>query len=139
MNGIEIAALVLISISLVLPVLCVIKIYRLRKFKKNAVVTNAMIRTIEKRTGIRGSVYYILAVQYGDIMGKIFTGSAVTTKKYKIGDFIPLMYLTDNPAKFKTDFGKWLPWMLAFSVVFLGLIIWFCYWLLHIEYTVSPR
>jgi hypothetical protein len=138
MDRIEIVVLILISISLVLPVLCIVKMRRLKEFKKTAIVTSALIRSVERRSGYK-SVYYLLTVQYGDLTGKIFMGSAVVaSKKHKPGDFVPLMYLPDNPAKYKTDFGKWLPWVLAFSLVFLGLIIWFCYWLLHIEYTIRP-
>lgn len=114
--------------------MCVVKMYRLKRFMKNAITTSALIRSVEKRSGYR-SYYYLLTIQYGDLTGKIFTGVAiVASKKHKVGDFIPLMYSADNPAKYKTDFGKWVPWFLAFSLIFLGLIIWFCYWLLHLEY-----
>ena len=139
MNPIEVVVLILILTGLLLPVLCIVKMYRLKRFRKKAIITNALIRNVERRTGHK-SVYYLLTVQYGDIAGKIFNGTVIFgSKKYRVGGFIPLMYLPGEPSKYKTDFGKGLPWVLAFSLVFLGLIIRFCYWLLQIDYTVTKQ
>jgi hypothetical protein len=139
MNRIEIAALILIAAGALIPVLCIIKMLLIKRFKKNAVLTTAVITHSERRTGMKNSVYYMLAIQYKDAAGNIFTGSAVGAKKNVPGTTIPIMYASTDPANFKTDFGKYLPWLLGFSLIFLGLLIWFSYWLLHNTYMVKPQ
>lgn len=81
----------------------------------------------------------MLAIQYKDYAGHIFTGSAVGAKKNIPGTTIPIMYNTADPVKYKTDFGKYLPWLLGFSLLFFALLIWLCYWLLTIKYIVRPE
>lgn len=139
MNRIEIAALVLILAGLLMPVLCIVKMLMIKKFKKNAVITTAIITNSERRTGIKNAVYYLLAIQYKDASGNIFTGQAVGAKKNIPGTTVQIMYKINDPANFKTDFGKYLPWLLVFSLLFLGLLIWFSYWLLNTAYTVQPE
>jgi hypothetical protein len=139
MDRIQITALILILAGTAIPLMCIIKMYMINSFKKNAVITKAIINQTEKRRGMKGAVYYMLAIQYKDHAGNIFTGLAIGAKKHIPGSTIPIMYKTSNPAKYKTDFGKYLPWLLGFSLLFLGLLIWFAYWLLNIEYTVRPE
>ena len=111
----------------------------IKRFKKNAVLTTAVITRSEKRTGLKNAVYYMLAIQYKDAAGNIFTGQAVGAKRNVPGTSIPIMYASADPAKFKSDFGKYLPWLLVFSLLFLGLLIWFSYWLLHTAYSMQPQ
>ncbi len=138
MDRIQIAALILILAGVLIPAMCIIKMYMINSFKKTAAITTALITHSEKRTGMKGSVYYMLAIQYKDHAGNVFTGSAIGAKKHIPGTTIPIMYKTSDPVKYKTDFGKYLPWLLGFSLLLLGLLIWFAYWLLNIEYTVRP-
>lgn len=138
MDRMQIAVLILFVAGALIPALCIIKMWMIKTFKKNAAITTATITRSEKRTGMKGAVYYMLSVQYKDSAGRVFTGSAVGAKKNIPGTTIPIMYNTTDPTKYKTDFGKYLPWLLGFSLIFFGLIIWFCYWLLSLEYTVRP-
>lgn len=111
----------------------------IKKFLKNAVLTTAFITHSERRTGLKNAVYYMLAIQYKDAAGNIFKGQAIGAKKNIPGCTVPIMYKTTDPANFKTDFGKYLPWLLGFSLILLGLIFWFSYWLLHNTYMVKPQ
>ena len=109
--------------------------YIIKKFKKKAVVTEAVIINKEKRQAYRSGVYYVFGLQYKiPETGDVFNARAVSAKNLNPGDTMPLMYSADDPAKYKTDFGKRLPLILGFSIIFLGLLIWFCYWLLNSNY-----
>lgn len=133
----QLIALILIVCSLAVPVICLIKMYMIKKFKQNAIVTEAVITNTEKRWGYKGgAAYYIFSLQYKVLQtGALFTEARAISRKYlKPGDRIPLMYLADNPAQYKTDFSKKIYWVFGFSLIFLGLIIWFCYWLLNIKH-----
>lgn len=111
----------------------------IQRFKEKAVITTATITHTEKRTGYK-STYYLLHLQYKTIdTGIVYTGDSVSaSKKHRSGDTVPLMYLAGKPAIFRTDFGKWIPWVLAFGIVFFTLIAWLCYWLLHLKHTYQP-
>jgi hypothetical protein len=139
MNRMEIAALVLTITGALIPVMCVIKMLLIKNFRRNGVVTTAIVTHSERRTGLKNAVYYMLAIQYKDEAGNIFTGQAIGAKKNIAGTTVPIMYKITDPANFKTDFGKYLPWLLGFSLLFLGLLIWFSYWLLHNTYIVKPQ
>jgi hypothetical protein len=139
MEQIQIAALILIVAGAAIPAMCIIKMHMIKNFKKNAVITKAIINNTEKRFGLKGSVYYLLFIQYKDNAGNIFYGQSIGTKKNIAGTTISIMYKTTNPANFKTDFGKYLPWLLGFSLAFFGLLVWFAYWLLHQHYIVRPQ
>lgn len=139
MNSIEIVVLILIAAGAVIPVMCVIKMLLIKNFKKNAVLTTAVITHSERRTGLKNAVYYMLAIKYKDAAGNIFAGQAIGAKKNIAGTSIPVMYKTTDPSKFKTDFGKYLPWLLGFSLILLGLLIWFSCWLLDNTYMVKPQ
>jgi hypothetical protein len=65
----------------------------------------------------------MLAIQYKDDAGRVFTGMAVGAKKNIPGTTVPIMYNTADPSKYKTDFRKYLPWLLGFSLIFLALLI----------------
>lgn len=134
MDSIQIAALILILAGAAVPAMCIVKMLMVKKFKKNAVITQAIINNAERRRGYKNAVYYMLYIQYKDYAGNIFKGHAIGAKKNIPGSTIPVMYSTTNPAKYKTDFGKYLPWLLGFSMIFLLLIICFCYWLLNSGY-----
>ena len=138
MDRMQIAVLILIIAGALMPAMCIIKMQMIKAFKKNAVITTATITRSEKRIGMKGAVYYMLSVQYKDYAGRVFTGSAVGSKKSIPGNTVPIMYKTADPTKYKTDFGKYLAGLLVFSLIFFGLIIWFCYWLLTTTYTVQP-
>lgn len=102
---------------------------------KKAIITTATVTNCEKRHGLKGSVYYILSLQYETIDGKeIINGTMGFTKQEK-GDRIPLMYLPDKPTQFSIDFGKKIPLAIALTLVFFGLIVWFCIWLNSLKYT----
>lgn len=136
MNATEIASLIIIVGSAGLPVLCSIKMKIIQRFKAKSITTNALITQVEKRSGQK-STYYILSLQYKNVdTGISFKGHMISaSKRYKVGDTVPLMYLPDKPEIYKTDFGKWLRWIFAFSLCVFGAIMWFCYWLLHLNYT----
>ncbi len=135
MDRIQIAALIFILCGLIIPILCIIKMYIIQKFKKEAIVTDAVIINSERRHIYRGGFYYIFSLQY-NVPGTaaLFDAHAISPKNLQPGDKIPLMYLADNPSKYKTDFGKRLPWIFGFSIIFLGLLTWLCYWLLNSGY-----
>lgn len=136
MDPIQIAALIFLLCGLALPATCIIKMHLIKKFKQKAIVTEAVIINTEKRRGYKSGVYYILSLQYKVLdTGTVFNNaSAICGKNHKPGDTIPLMYLTNNPAKYRTDFGKRLSWILGFSIIFLGPMIWLSYWLLNSGY-----
>ena len=135
MNRIQIAALILIVCGLALPVMCVIKMYLIEKFKKKAIFTKAVITNTEKRRANKGGVYYVFSLQYKvHETGTSLPGTLISGKNLKPGETIPLMYLAANPIKYKTDFGERFSWIFGFSIIFLVLIIWFSNWLLHTGY-----
>jgi hypothetical protein len=139
MDAIQGTALFIFVISLVPLAMCLIKIHLLKKYKTKATITMALVTSSEKRGGVRGSVYYLLGIQYKTIdAGKQYDGQTITRKKNTAGDEIPLMYLTNDPADFKTDFGQSLKVLLPICLVFSILIGYFCYWLLNLEYTYKP-
>ena len=138
MDRMQIAVLVLIIAGALTPAMCLIKMWMIKAFKKNAVITTATVTRSEKRSGMKGAVYYMLSIQYKDYAGRVFTASAIGAKKNIPGTTVPIMYKKDDSTKYKTDFGKYLPWWLGFSLIFFGVIIWFCYWLLTTTYTVRP-
>lgn len=139
MDRIQIAALIFVLAGALMPTLCIIKMQMIKRFKRDAVQTTALITHSERRTGLKGSVYYLLHIEYKDNAGNVFKGWAIGSKKNTPGGTVPVMYKAANPAKYKTDFGRYLPWVLGFSLIFLCLLVWFSYWLLHIEYTVRPE
>jgi Protein of unknown function (DUF3592) len=136
MDPIQIAALIFLLCGLALPVTCIIKMYMIKKFKQKAITTEAVITNIEKRRAYKGGVYYIFNLRYRvpETNTTYTNATALSGKNCKPGDTIPLMYLANNPAKYKTDFGKRLSWLLGFSIIFLGLMIWLSYWLLNSGY-----
>jgi hypothetical protein len=134
MDKIQTAALILILVGALLPALCIIKMQMIKKFKKNATVTKAIINNTEKRIGYKGAVYYMLAIQYKDNAGNIFKSHAIGAKKNIPGSTITIMYKTNNPASFKTDFGKHLPWVLGFSLILFGFLLWLACTLLNYDY-----
>jgi hypothetical protein len=139
MDTIQIASLILIVISFIPLGLCFIKIYLLKKYKAKATITTALVTSSEKRRGYKNSVYYLLGIQYKTIdTGIQYTGQATSLKKYAVGDEIPLMYATNDPANFKTDFGQSLKWLLPISIALIILTGYACYWLLSQEYYYSP-
>ena len=138
MDAIQTAALVLMIAGVLPLVTCLIKIYLLKKYKAKAAVTTALVTASEKRRGIKNSTYYLLDIQYIIHTGIQYSAQTISWKKYAAGDTLPLMYLTNDPGNFKTDFGKSLKWLLPFSIILIGLILWFCYWLLNQEYTYRP-
>ncbi|MBC7888200.1 MAG: hypothetical protein H7Z13_09930 [Ferruginibacter sp.] len=138
MDRLDIAVLILIVAGTLMPLFCIIKMQMIKKFLKNAAITPAVVTHAEKRTGLKGAVYYLLAIEYKDNSGRLFNGSAIGAKKNAPGTTVPVMYNVDDPTKYKTDFGKYLPWLLGFSLIFLAGILWFSYWLLNLNYTVRP-
>ena len=138
MNAIQTAVLVLMVASVLPLVTCFIKIYLLKKYKAKATITTALVTASEKKRGIKNSTYYLLGIQYIIHTGIQYSAQTISWKKYAAGDTLPLMYLTNDPGNFKTDFGKSLKWLLPISIILIGLILWFCYWLLNQEYTYRP-
>jgi len=131
MNLIQTIALVLLLTSTLPLLFCLIKIYRLKKFKAKAVLTRALVTAAEKRSGFKNSNYYLLTIKYKvNDTGLHYSAQKISGKKYTAGEQVPLMYLPDDPVKFSIDFGQSLKWLLPFSVIFLGLISYLCYWLL---------
>lgn len=109
----------------------------LRTFKRKALATTATVTHVETRRGVKGNAYYVLTLEYRTIdTAQLFTRHAISAKKYAPGSILPLMYLPDDPAKFSIGSGKGFPYMIAFSMVLLLLIVWFCAWLNGLEYTV---
>jgi hypothetical protein len=139
MDPIQTAALILIIVSVLPLVICLIKMHLLKKYKAKAVITTASVVSSEKRRGIKNSTYYLLGINYTAIEnGLQYSGQTISRKKKEPGDTIPLMYLPDDPGNFKTDFDQVLKLMLPLSIILIGLIGWFCYWLVNIEYTYKP-
>ena len=138
MNAIQTAALVLMTAGVLPLVTCLIKMYLLKKYKAKATIITALVTASEKKRGIKNSTYYLLDIQYIIQTGIQYSAQTISWKKYAAGDILPLMYLTNDPGNFKTDFGKSLKWLLPVSIILIGLIAWFCYWLLNQEYTYRP-
>ncbi|MES2849151.1 MAG: DUF3592 domain-containing protein [Bacteroidota bacterium] len=138
MNIIQTAALILIVTGLLPLAICLIKIRLLKKYKAKATITTALVTASEKRRGFKNSTYYLLDIDYIIHTGIKYSGQTISWKKYAAGDNIPLMYLTDDPGNFKTDFGQSLKWLLPISIILLAGIAWVCYWLLTREYTYPP-
>lgn len=123
MDSIQIATLIIFVCGAAVPVLCIIKMHLLNKYKRIAIVTTAIVTYAERRSAYRSGYYYVLSVQYTDQSGILYTAKAVTAKKTAPGDKIPLMYQSSDPANYRTDFGKGLPWLLGLSLIIFGLII----------------
>jgi|GEM_PF-2793834 len=138
MNPIQTTALILVIISLLPLMICIVQMHRLKKYKANATVTNALVTAAEKKRGFKNAAYYLLSIQYIIHTGIPYSGQTISWKKYEAGDYIPLMYLTHDPGNIKTDFGQSLKWLLLISILLIGLIVWLCYWLLHLDYYYSP-
>lgn len=135
MNIIQGTALFLMIISLLPLVMCLIKMHLLKKYKAKATITTALVTASEKRRGVKGSVYYLLGIQYKVTgTGIQYTAQTFSVKKYKAGDEIPLMYITNDPSNFKTDFGGSLKWLLPVSIILIVVVAWLCYWLLRLDY-----
>lgn len=138
MDVIQGAAVFFIIISLLPLAMCLIKIHLLKKYKSKATITTALVTSSEKRRGFKNSTYYLLGIQYKTIdTGKQYNGQTITRKKHTAGDEMPLMYITNDPADFKTDFGRSLKWLLPVSIILIVMAAWFCYWLLHLDYYAS--
>jgi hypothetical protein len=136
MDKITIFSIILISISILPLLMVLIKMRILRSFKQKAVSTTATITHVEKRSGFKGNAYYVLTLEYRTIdTGRLFTKHSITSKKQQAGITVPLMYLPDKPEKFSIDSGKGYPYMIVITLVFFGLILWFCTWLRSLEYT----
>jgi hypothetical protein len=139
MNPIYAIALILICLATALPLMCLVKMHMVKKFKEKAIATTAVIIRVEKRHGTR-SAYYLIQLRYKTIdTGIEYTGQTIFANKNKVNEIIPVWYKAGDPAIFKTDSGKWLRWMLALSLLFFGLICWFSVWLLSREYTYRPN
>jgi hypothetical protein len=138
MDVIQTVALMLTVISLLPLAICLIKMRQLKKYKARATVTNALVTAYEKKRGYKNAAYYLLNIQYTIHTGIQYSGQTISGKKYAAGDYLPLMYLTDDPGNIKTDFGQSLKWLLPISIILIGLIGWFCYWLLNLDYYYSP-
>jgi len=76
MNSIQIAALILIVCGVALPVMCVIKMYLIEKFKKKAIFTEAVITNTEKRRLIKA---------------EFITYSACNTRYMKQAPLLPVL------------------------------------------------
>ncbi|MFT3681643.1 MAG: hypothetical protein QM791_15335 [Ferruginibacter sp.] len=140
MNAIYATAL-FIFVTATLPlIICLIKIYRLKKYKANAIITTALVKAAEARRGFKNSTYWLLSIEYITIdTAIVYTAKTVSWRKRTAGDTIPLMYLSADPANFKTDFGQSLKWLLPISIILIGAVSWLCYWLLTQEYTYRPE
>ncbi len=138
MDKLQIVYFVLIGLGTLLPIICFIKMRMIAAFKQKGVLTEATITNVERKTGYKGSRYYKLTLEYKVInTGELFIGHRPYFNKKAIGDTMPLIYMPDDPAKFSIDFGKRMPYVLAISIVFLLLIIWFCIWMSKLEYTTA--
>lgn len=132
---ITIFSIVLISLGTLPLLMCLIKMKMLKAFKQKAVSTTATITHIETHRGFKGNAYYVLVLEYQTVdMTRVLTRRAITSKKYTAGSTIPLMYLPDDPMKFSIDSGKIYPYMIGICIVFLLLIVWFCFWLNGLKY-----
>lgn len=130
-------SLILIALAILPLIMTLIKMNRISAFKKKAVSTTARVTQVEKQYGFRGNIYYMLTLEYQAMeTGALFITHTPTLKKYEPGNTIPLMYLPGDPVKFSIDHGKRLPYILAFTILFFLLILWFCTWLNGLEYTV---
>ena len=131
MDKLEVICFVLVVLSAIPFVMLLIKRSMQKKFMDKAVTTTALITHCEKRFGLKGAVYYVLSLQYLTKDGQQIQTNSIVSKKRAAGDILPLMYLPGEPAKFSLDFGTKLPLAMAASIVFFGLMLWFCIWLLH--------
>ncbi len=134
MDPIETAAWVLMLLSFLPLVICVIKMHGLKKYKAKATTTTAVVTASPKKRGFKNSTYYLLDISYITHTGIQYSGQTISWKKCIPGVNIPIMYVTEDPGNFKTDFGRYLKWMLPMSIVWIFLIACFCYWLLDLDY-----
>ena len=130
MNTIQAAAVFLFIASLLPLVFCLFKMQQLKKYKAKATVTTAFILRSEKKRRYKNPDYYSLDIQYLIHTGIFYKVQTTSWKKYTAGDQISLMYLNDDPANFKTDFGQSLNWLFCISIILLIGTGWLCYWLL---------
>lgn len=102
--------------------------HELKKFKEGADETSATIISSEIKSGMR-TVYYLHQLQYKTIdTGIVYNARAVTSsKKYQPGDTLPLMYLRNDPAKYTTDLGNRLRWLLFITLLLFSAMCLFCY------------
>jgi hypothetical protein len=135
MNELSIILIILLVLGIIPFVIIMIKRQLINTFKKNSVLTKALVTNCEKRFGIKGNVYYILSLQYKTIESNQILYGTVGSKKQEIGDEIPLMYLPGNPSKFSIDFGQRIPVAIVLTLAFFGLIVWLCVWLGSFEFT----
>ena len=131
MDKLAIICFVLVVLGAIPFVMVLIKRSRQKNFIDKAVTTTALVTHCEKRYGPKGAVYYVLSLQYLTKDGQQIQTNSIVSKKRAAGDTLPLMYLPGEPAKFSIDFGTKLPAAMAGSLVFFGLILWFCIWLIH--------
>lgn len=129
MDRITIISVILIILGSMPLILVLIKRRMQKVFMQKAVTTTAVVTNCEKRIGLKGSVYYILSLQYTTIDGRQILNGTVGSGKKERGDRIPLMYLPDKPTRFSIDFGKRTPYAIAITILYLILVICFCVWL----------
>jgi hypothetical protein len=93
------------------------------KIKKKGVHTNSVITNINTLRTRPGGAIDILTLEYKDrVTGRSYNGKAtVIHQKYKTGDFMPVIYLPDKPAKYAIDTKK------AYWVVLIFCIILFLF------------
>jgi hypothetical protein len=80
MNPIQLFVLLLFLAGAVIPALNIIKMYRIKRFLRKAMVTDGLVIRKDRRTGARGLRFYILPFIY-QANGQPFTGSTVMTAK----------------------------------------------------------
>lgn len=138
MHIITIVTIFLLALSFAPIVMVLVKMKRVKNFKQNSITVNATITHVETRRGFKGSVHYLLNIEYKPVAGsQLYKASCIEFKKHLPGAPLPLMYMPDNPALFSTDFGKRLPYMLGICIVFFLLIAGFCIWLNSLPFSVS--
>lgn len=130
MEQIQTALIIIFSLGAIFPILVLLKMRSVNKFKKNGVITVANVINQEKRTGHKGAVYYIWTVQYRDSTGKLHRGTTIGYLPNAVGMTMPVIYKASDPRIFRTEFGKNLKKMLIIACVFFAIMIGVCIWLI---------
>lgn len=138
MEKLTIVYIILLGAGALPLLICIIKMNMLKKFKKKAEKIMATITHVEKHIGFKGSRYYLVSLEYKMAgTNQLWNAYAKLFKKHQQGDEISLWYLPGNPTKFTIESRKSYLVAIAVTGVFFLLIVWFCYWLSNLEYTVQ--
>jgi uncharacterized membrane protein len=110
----------------------VLTIWRMRRHanvKKNGIHVSGRVADIKTMRTSKGGSIDLLTVEYKDrATGRPYYGRAtVTMGKYRLGDTIPVAYLSNNPSKYAITLksGYWI--ILIFCIILFAFVIFAIY------------